>query len=47
MCVLRDQRPDGRPSFTEVFDELLEIEREAPEAKHTEVRACILPWHLF
>eukprot|EP01039_Chlorochromonas_danica_P001075 gene1075-1165_t len=31
-----DQQADLRPSFTEVVDELLDIEKEAPESKHTE-----------
>jgi hypothetical protein len=38
MLVKRDQQPERRPDFTEVVDELLEIEKEKPESKFTEVR---------
>jgi hypothetical protein len=37
-CVLcRSQTPERRPSFPEIVDELLVIEKELPDTTHTEV----------
>ena len=33
----RHQYPDKRPSFPDVVDELLAIEKEVPDSKYTEV----------
>eukprot|EP01040_Poterioochromonas_malhamensis_P002169 gene2169-2310_t len=35
------QEPDRRPNFTSIVDELLELEKDIPNMKHTEVRLHI------
>lgn len=38
IMIFREQNPQDRPTFTEVVDELLVLEREIPEARFSDVR---------
>lgn len=37
----RNQNPDKRPSFPDVVDELLRIEKDLPDTRFTEVSALL------
>lgn len=44
----REQNPEDRPTFTSIVDELLELEKEIPDAKYSDVsRSRALQFVLF